>query len=197
MSRLLPCIKCLPLLLVLAFAACGTVGHPIVGIDNFDQVSPELFRGAQPSAQGIRTLAAMHVQTVINLRDDDDPREAAELRAAGMTYVHIPLDAETVTPADADRVLATLTEAKGPVFVHCLVGRDRTGMAVAAYRMNVQGWTQQAAVKDLYDHGHFWIWFPKVREAIAHLAEKPIADSQVVSAEAGGAVARAVRAAAN
>jgi len=158
------------LLFTLSAAGCATVGHSQAGIDNFDQVSPDLFRGAQPAETGMATLAEHHIQTVINLRDGDDAAEAKYVREAGMTYIHMPLDAETVTVADAEKFLTILAEAKGPVFVHCLVGRDRTGMAVAAYRLRVQGWTLAAAEKDLIDHGHFWVFFPKVRAAIEQLA---------------------------
>jgi len=158
------------LLVAVTFGGCATVGHHQAGIDNFDQVSPTLFRGAQPDDAGMATLAAHHVQTVINLRDSDDAHEAQMVQDAGMTYVHLPLDAESVTVTDAEKILDLISAAKGPVFVHCMVGRDRTGLAVAAYRVRVQGWTKEAAIKDLIDHGHFWVFFPKVREAIAQLA---------------------------
>ena len=150
---------------------CGTVGHNEIGIENFDQVSPTLFRGAQPTGEGIHTLAGFHVQTIINLRDGDDSREAQMVRDAGMTYLCLPWDAETVTVADANRFLDILAAAPKPVFVHCLVGRDRTGLAIAAYRVCVEGWTEQAALADLFDHGHYWLLFPKVRTAIALLAQ--------------------------
>jgi uncharacterized protein (TIGR01244 family) len=166
----------------MACAGCSTVGHSRVGIDNFDQVSPELFRGAQPGKSGMQTLAEYHVKTVINLRGGDDSSEAAMVREAGMTYLHLPLDAETVTVADAERFLAMLATAPGPVFVHCFVGRDRTGLAVAAYRIRVQGWSEQEALRDLYDHGHYWLLFPKVRGAISQLAQAPRPEHQLATA---------------
>ena len=157
------------LFLCMAATACGTVGQHRAGIDNFDQVSSTLYRGAQPSEEGIRTLASYHVGTVINLRGGDDSREAKMVRDAGMTYLHLPLEAETVTVADAEKILALIADAPKPVFVHCHVGRDRTGLAVAAYRIRYQGWTLQAAVADMYKHGHFWLFYPKVRGALAQL----------------------------
>lgn len=158
----------------LLFTGCATVGHQQAGIDNFDQVSPTLYRGAQPSAKGIQTLASMNVKTIINLRDSDDAAEAQQVKAAGMNYIYFPLDAETVTPADAEKFLTLLDNAPKPVFVHCHVGRDRTGMAVAAYRVREQGWTVKDAVADMYAHGHFWMLFPKVRNAVAAVGmERP------------------------
>ena len=175
-----PPLKLWLIVLLLAVTGCGTVGRNEAGIENFDQVSPTLFRGAQPTQEGIHTLAEYHVQTIINLRDGDDAREAQIVRDAGMTYIRLPWDAETVTVADANQFLDILAAAPKPVFVHCLVGRDRTGLAVAAYRVCVEGWTEQAALADLFDHGHFWLFFPKVRAPVALLAQARAAESQMM-----------------
>jgi protein tyrosine phosphatase (PTP) superfamily phosphohydrolase (DUF442 family) len=174
-------LKLLLIVLLLAVTGCGTVGRNEAGIENFDQVSPTVFRGAQPTQEGIHTLAGLHVQTIINLRDGDDSREAQMVRDAGMTYFRLPWDAETVTVADANRFLQLLAKAPKPVFVHCLVGRDRTGLAIAAYRVCVEGWTEQAAIADLFDHGHFWLFFPKVRAAVALLAQTRAAASHIAT----------------
>ena len=159
--------------MALVLAGCATVGQQQAGIDNFDQVSPTLYRGAQPTEEGFRTLASLGVKTVINLRDADDTREARTVHDAGMAYVRLPWNAQTVTEADAEHFLAVLEGAEKPVFVHCLEGRDRTGMAVAAYRVRVRGWSLEAALNDLYAHGHFWVLYPKVRGAITELADMP------------------------
>src|SRR5258706_9038328 len=44
--------------------------RPLVlpGLTNFYQVSTNLYRGAQPTAEGMRQLKAMGIKTVINLR---------------------------------------------------------------------------------------------------------------------------------
>jgi uncharacterized protein (TIGR01244 family) len=166
-------LKLWPLVAGLVLASCGTVGQRRTGIDNFDQVSPTLYRGAQPTEEGFKALAARGIKTVINLRDSDDRREAQQVRDAGMAYLHLSWDSEKATEEDAEEFLALLEQARGPIFVHCLVGRDRTGMAVAAYRLRVQGWTLQAALQDLNAHGHFWMLYPEVRTALTKLAHTP------------------------
>jgi hypothetical protein len=49
----------------------------ISGVENFAKISPALWRGAQPTAEGFRSLEAAGVKTVINLRGrhDDAIRE--------------------------------------------------------------------------------------------------------------------------
>jgi tyrosine-protein phosphatase SIW14 len=168
------------LLFVLVFflGGCATVGRHETGVDNFDRVSKTVLRGGKPSPQGVEALAARGVKTVINLDDGEDAREAGQVHAAGMNYMHVPMDAETVKVADAQRVLKAIESAETPVFVHCQNGRDRTGLAVAAYRVCVEGWTARAAIDDLNAHGHFWMFFPRVREVVLDLAQTKVAENR-------------------
>jgi protein tyrosine/serine phosphatase len=47
-----------------------------------------------------------------------------------------------------------------PLMVHCRHGADRTGAMVALYRVVVQGWTREQAVREMDDGGyhHSWLW---------------------------------------
>jgi hypothetical protein len=38
---------------------------------------------------------------------------------------------------------------RAPVLVHCLHGADRTGVMVAVYRVAVQGWSKEEAVREM------------------------------------------------
>jgi protein-tyrosine phosphatase len=41
-----------------------------------------------------------------------------------------------------------------PILVHCQHGSDRTGMMCAMYRIVLQGWTEEAAIKEMIDRGY-------------------------------------------
>ena len=66
--------------------------------------------------------------------------------------------------ADEAEVLAFLRTVikpeNAPVFVHCRNGSDRTGTMVAAYRVVVQGWSKEAAIREMRDgpFGFHLIW---------------------------------------
>src|SRR5688500_15746230 len=54
-----------------AGAGCSTVGKPITGVANFAVIEQDgLYRGGQPSYEGIQQLKSNGVRTVIDLRDD-------------------------------------------------------------------------------------------------------------------------------
>lgn len=132
----------------------GLPGLTVVG-----RVAPGIFRGAQPEPEGYATLKVMGVRTVINVRQRHGEREAVE--AAGMRYVEIPISFLTkVDPAVVRKALSVMTDpANQPVFIHCSVGSDRTGVVVAIYRMEVDGWSKPEAEAEMESFGYHWIWF--------------------------------------
>ncbi len=49
--------------------------------------------------------------------------------------------------------------------IHCATGVDRTGVVAAIYRMRVQGWSRDAAIKEWIALGRHW-WYDWWRTAI-------------------------------
>ena len=151
------------LCLVLLATGCSTIGKSVPGINNFDEVRKDvLYRGAQPSEKGIKTLADRGVRTVVNLRADPLAWEKDAVIQSGMEYVWIPSLAERNDPKVIEKFLATMRERNRPVFVHCRVGRDRTGLNVAAWRIVHEKWSRDEAIHELYAHGYNWMWFPNI-----------------------------------
>lgn len=130
-------------------------------LPNFHQVNSKLYRGGQPRKGGIQKLASLGVNTIINLRDDDERAEAEgrEAKAAGLRYFNIPVG-RLGRPEDAEieRILALIDDAEnGVVFVHCAHGADRTGVVIAVYRISHDGWTSEQAKKEANRYGmKFW-----------------------------------------
>lgn len=153
----------LPLLLgLLLMVGCSSVGTKVPGIANFAKVDDGLYRGAQPTREGYRTLAHRGVKTVIDLRDDALPDSRSTVETAGMRYVRIGTNAARVEPAKVRAFLQEVAAAPKPIYVHCMRGRDRTGLEVAVYRIVEQGWKREDAINELYAHGHLWALFPGI-----------------------------------
>jgi tyrosine-protein phosphatase SIW14 len=130
-------------------------------LPNFHKVNANLFRGAQPEEAGIQKLKELGVKTIINLRDDDERArvEGVEAVKAGLRYFNIPLS-NFDRPADktVEQVLALIRETSNqPIFLHCKRGSDRTGMIVAVYRIEYDGWTSAEAKDEAKRYGlGFW-----------------------------------------
>ena len=122
------------------------------GVPNLHKVSEDLYRGAQPTAEGIRQLEKFGIKTVINLRSVHSDRD--ELAGTNLTYEHINM--KTWHPEDKEviRFLQIVTDkSRTPVFVHCQRGADRTGTMYAIYRIAVQGWSKSEAVEEMTKGG--------------------------------------------
>ncbi|MBI3202347.1 MAG: tyrosine-protein phosphatase [Myxococcales bacterium] len=129
------------------------------GLPNLHRVSPVYFRGAQPTAEGMAELQKLGVRTVVNLRAVHSDRD--EIGSLPLGYEHISAKAWHGEDEDVVRFLRIATDPqKQPVFVHCQHGADRTGTMTAMYRIVVQGWTKQEAIREMTqgDYGFHSIW---------------------------------------
>src|SRR5438067_8415090 len=114
-----------------AAAAARAIALPaVVGIDNFGQVNPLYFRGAQPKGRDFDDLAKLGVKLVIDLAAEGDTNERANAERAGMKFVRIPMSTtERPSQAAVDQFLSLVNDqANQPVYVHCMGGRHRTGV---------------------------------------------------------------------
>ncbi|HLK62538.1 MAG TPA: tyrosine-protein phosphatase [Bryobacteraceae bacterium] len=134
-------------------AFAGETAIQANGIPNFHQVNDHIFRGAQPSSEGWDSLAKLGVKVVIDLRRDHEEghsiaSEARAVEAAGMRYVNLPMNG-IVAPQDSDiRKALDLMNGSAPVFVHCKLGKDRTGTVIACYRISHDQWQNDRALKE-------------------------------------------------
>lgn len=118
------------------------------GLPNFGEVTPNLFRGAQPERDGYRTLQSMGVNIVVDMRGNRSEQSAVE--TLGMQYVPITWNARSPSDETIARFLSVLEENPDKkIFVHCHAGVDRTGMAIASYRMAREGWSPDEAMKEM------------------------------------------------
>jgi tyrosine-protein phosphatase SIW14 len=134
-----------------AFAADVPLDQP--GIPNFHQVNDHIFRGAQPAPQAWESLAKMGVKVVIDLRREHEEghstaAEAKAVEAAGMRYVNVPMNG-IVAPRDEDvHKVLNIFNGPDPVFVHCKLGKDRTGTVIACYRISHDLWKNGQAMDE-------------------------------------------------
>jgi protein tyrosine/serine phosphatase len=119
---------------------------------NLFQMSPTLYRSALPDSAIVPLLEKLKVGTVINFLPESDSRW---LTTPGINQVQLPYRTNHVDDAQVLAALRAIqtAEAKGPVLMHCKHGSDRTGLMAAMYRVVVQGWSKEDALKEMTEGG--------------------------------------------
>ena len=121
-----------------------------VGLPNFGEVTPNLFRGGQPGVDGLEALEKMGVSIVVDMRGSKSSHEEIAVSKLGMQYVAIPWHCPFPADPVFARFLKLIQDNPGKkIFVHCRLGADRTGMAIAAYRMAEEGWSADEALEEM------------------------------------------------
>lgn len=124
------------------------------GIPNFAEVTPNLYRGAQPTHEGFEALQKLGINIVVDLRGTASKDEESAVTKLGMQYISIPSHCPYPKDDPFAKFLRVIRDNQGKkVFVHCRLGDDRTGMAVAAYRMADEGWSADEAMSEMTAFG--------------------------------------------
>jgi tyrosine-protein phosphatase SIW14 len=167
----------LSLLLTAGFLSAATAPAPQPrGVHNFIQVNDGIFRGAEPSPDGLIDLRALNVSTIIDLREKGEGTEQERkiAQGLGMKYINIPLKPFSApSQAQVEYVLSLLQQQKaGKIFVHCHYGKDRTGTVIACYRIEHEGWSNARALSEAKQDGLRRLE-PGMKNFILHFAPTP------------------------
>jgi hypothetical protein len=138
------------------------------GLTNFARVSDDLYRGAEPTQEGLAYLATIGVKTVLSLCEfyDLDWFDPGHVRSLGMGYVSRPCNPWHPELEDVSWFLRILTTTLLPVYIHCRQGCDRTGLLIACYRISVQGWPKKDAIAELRAFGYHESTYPQILKFI-------------------------------
>ena len=138
-------------------------------IQNFCVVTPSvLWRGARPDKDGASWLIQQGARTIVNLELILDDKQAfGHATVAGANYevgyfrIHdwepLPILAPTVVDEHVAHFLAIVSQQPKPVYVHCRSGMNRTGVMVAAYRVLVEGVSNEEAIEEMSRYEGLWL----------------------------------------
>jgi protein tyrosine/serine phosphatase len=126
---------------------------------NRHQVTPRLWRSAQPSPGDIAWAARRGVKSVLSLRSDGfggDPLEREACTVHGLEFHRLVLLSRAAPSREtlraAIRLFSTLPT---PVLLHCKSGADRAGLATALFLILVEGASAAEARRALsFRYGH-------------------------------------------
>jgi len=72
------------------------------GVTNIHKVSDNLYRGAQPSNEGMKQLEKLGIKTIINLRSAHSDRD--EIKDTGLSYHHIRMSMWNLEKEEASTI---------------------------------------------------------------------------------------------
>ena len=142
-------------------AASPATAHPcetcLPGVTNFAKLDEALWRGGQPTAEGFKELEKAGVRTIVSFRHDHD--DLPLLKGTKLRYLRIPSRAWHGRETNIVTFLKVMEDpANWPVFIHCAQGRDRTGYNAATYRIVVQGWKPDDALREMHAFQFNRVW---------------------------------------
>lgn len=150
-------------------------------------VPGHLYRSGQLDPQELQKQIGLRgIRTVINLGSSKD-WDAAVCKASGVDYIMVPVGdvwqmeglpnpeagGKTIPPPDFGAVRRAMEDpAAQPVLVHCWGGTHRTGIFIAKYRIEKQGWSAQDAIDEMKLFG-FDTADPKFAGVLDYLRQLP------------------------
>lgn len=115
------------------------------------KVNEHLYRGSAPSVEDVIFLnKKLGIKKIVSLDAAAGKRIDRATKLLGINHVMLPIDINRKTSLInfLNQDISDLFDKGGPTYVHCQEGKDRTGLAVALYRCEEQGWSCEKALKE-------------------------------------------------
>ena len=148
---------------------------PSIKIKNFGQLDERFYRGAQPKEKDYKDLAALGINTIIDLTADPKPYEQSIVESLGMKYINIPMIAKKYPTEEATKMFLKFAgdPATGKFFVHCAGGRHRTGAMGAVYRFQFYNWNFEQVYAEMKKFDFYTTWgHGAFKEFVLNYSEK-------------------------
>jgi protein tyrosine/serine phosphatase len=123
----------------------------------FHRLDENYMRGSQPMHGGIETIERLGVKTIVDLRSIYDHTDELGVAAerVGIRYYWLPMSVwNPPTDEQAKEFVSVVTDkSKGPFYVFCFDGLNRTGEMSAIYRIAEHKWSVEQALKEMDEMG--------------------------------------------
>ena len=146
-------------LIALCFALSSAFSSQLLAAmpENFFEVSPGIYRSAQPAIDDLEDLKSAGIKTIVDLNDDHGivAEERAKAEELGVTFLHRPMSG--FWRPDDQQVNEILSQVRNPenypLLIHCQYGEDRTGLIVGLHRVEEEKWNPEAAYGEMLERG--------------------------------------------
>jgi uncharacterized protein (TIGR01244 family) len=131
----------------------------VPGITNLAQIETTVACAGAVSPASVAEIKKMGFKAIFNLRlpteqGADIDAEAAAAKAAGITFIHLPLNGTSPDPTVADNFLKAITmPGTEPAFIHCASGNRAAAMWFIK-RVIVDKWDSDRAMAEAAQLGN-------------------------------------------
>ncbi len=168
--------------------ASGQV-HPSTGtfLRHFSQIGGNVYFGSKPHndadfeflrSHGIRYILEVHFLPGLT------GPETKKARKYGIAFVSVPMNASPIAPSakHVNDALQCMRAAKyQPIYLHCVLGRDRTSLLAGLYRIYFLDMPTDRAYQEMKASGFRNTWFLK---GLKHYFDRNLTPSRELVAEA-------------
>jgi protein tyrosine/serine phosphatase len=144
-------------------------------LKHFARVDEGVYKGSKPRSDvDFRYLQSLHVKYIVDLRVIPWLYESEKRKAKryGIELLPVQMNASPFSPSEKHvaKILTILRDSnRHPVYFHCALGRDRTALVAALYKMYFLGLSPEAAQVYLHEAGYKDGW---VRSGLIRYLEK-------------------------
>ena len=140
--------------------------HPAPGtsIIRFAQVDDGIYRGSTPKSDAdFEFLKSKHIKYVMDLEFIPflSVQERRKAKKYGITYISALINGSPIPPSEkhVNRILLVLQDKRfRPIYFHCALGRDRTSLIAALYKMYFRRMSRQDAWQEMKSFGFKDSW---------------------------------------
>ena len=130
---------------------------------HFTQVDTQVFAGSKPTKDADFEFLRLKGVKYILQADflpalSGEEREKAE--KFGMTYSSVEMNASAVAPQERHvNEILRIMRTRQPIYLHCVLGRDRTSLLAGLYRIYFEGMSKKEAYQLMKEEGFRDVFF--------------------------------------
>jgi Tyrosine phosphatase family len=138
---------------------------PGSSIEHFAQLDDNVYVGSKPHTdQDFEFLESQHIKYILNVRflPFFTGSEKSMAKRHGISFISKPMNASFIAPQEkhVNEILITLRDKQyQPIYVHCVLGRDRTSLISGLYKIYFLGVSKSDAYAEMKESGFRTPWF--------------------------------------
>lgn len=133
-------------------------------IVHFAQLDTNVYSGSKPTSDAdFQFLQSKHIKYILNAKFLPllSASERKKAKRYGIGFLSVEMNASPIPPSEkhVDRILCLLRDKElQPIYVHCVLGRDRTSLIAGLYKIYFLGMAPEDAWREMKQSG-FKSWW--------------------------------------